>query len=170
MPNHVYLRKHNDQLVSHCRCAPAEALISSPAQMDCPWCGCGWLFTCTRCRKAFTFAEGVEVDGSWEQTADRSIRALYRREPEPDEAAEWVGFMKLLLRDVVPGEAYVYLDGWVLPAAEATRVAIDGWHSRHDLDVVPQVAALRDRSFGTGMLESREYWRSTALERDDDDD
>ena len=82
MEKHLYLRKANNDLVSHCRCAKEDALISSPCQMDCPWCGCGWLFTCSRCRKAFTFAEGVEVHESWEETANRTIRNLYRREPE----------------------------------------------------------------------------------------
>lgn len=166
MANHLYLRKHNDKLVSHCRCAKEDALISSPSQMDCPWCGCGWLFICNRCRKAFTFGEGVEVNETWEETAARSVRASYRREPEPDEVTEWVEFMKLFVRDVRPGNQYVYLDGWVVPAT-AARVTIDGWHSRHDLDVVPQVAALHDPGVRTSLLQSRTYWRSTALESDD---
>src|SRR5262249_18861030 len=57
MSRHVYLRKANNDLVSHCACAQADALVTAPSQMDCPWCGCGWLFICSRCRKAFTFAE-----------------------------------------------------------------------------------------------------------------
>jgi len=108
---HLYLRKANDDLVSHCKCDRADALISSPCQMDCPWCGCGWLFICGRCRNAFTFSEGVEVNESWEDTGNRTIRALYQREPEPGEVEEWVGFMKILLKGVRCGEKYVYLDG-----------------------------------------------------------
>lgn len=77
MAKHLYLRKANDGFVSHCKCDKADALISSPSQMDCPWCGCGWLFICSRCCKAFTFVEAVQVDESWEKTADRSVRALY---------------------------------------------------------------------------------------------
>src|SRR6266566_1407987 len=61
----IYLRKANDNLVSHCKCD--EAYISAPSQMDCPWCGCGWLFTCSHCRKAFTFAEAVEGDFALDQ-------------------------------------------------------------------------------------------------------
>jgi hypothetical protein len=49
---HLYLRKANDDFVSHCKCPKADSLISSPGQMDCPWCGCGWLFICSRCNKA----------------------------------------------------------------------------------------------------------------------
>jgi hypothetical protein len=85
---HLYLQKANDDFVSHCRCHRGDALISSPAQMDCPWCGCGWLFTCGVCRKAFAFAEGVEINESWEETAERDVRAFFRRDPEPKEVQE----------------------------------------------------------------------------------
>jgi len=67
--SHQYLAKASDRLVSLCRCAPDEALISSPAQSDCPWCGCGWLFICSQCLKVFTFARVIEVPGSWQRTA-----------------------------------------------------------------------------------------------------
>jgi hypothetical protein len=159
---HLYLRKTNDDLVSHCHCAQADALITGPCQMGCPWCGCGWLFICRRCRKAFTFAEAVEVKESWAETADRAIRGLIQREPEPGQVEEWVGFMKMLLKGLRRGEQYVYLDGWVI-AAKAKSVRIEGWHSRHDLDFVPHMAALEDPSVRTGLLSAKEYWLSTAI-------
>jgi hypothetical protein len=166
MAKHVYLRKANDDLVSHCKCARADALISSPSQMDCPWCGCGWLFICSRCRKAFTFAEGVKVDESWEETGDRTIRALYRREPEAGEVEEWVGYMKTLLKGVKPGEQYVYLDGYVIPTT-AAGVTIEGWHAHHDLDFVPQVLAMDDPGVRDDLLASRAYWQSNRLVAED---
>ena len=83
MAKHLYLRKANDDLVSNCRCAKAEALITAPCQMDCPWCGCGWLFICSHCRKAFTFAEAFEVEESWEATGERAIRGLFHASPNP---------------------------------------------------------------------------------------
>ena len=166
MTRHLYLRKANDGFVSHCKCNMVDALISSPGQMDCPWCGCGWLFICGRCRKAFTFAEGVEIDESWEDTGDRTIRALYQREPEPGEVEEWVGFMKTLLKGIKAGEKYVYLDGYVIPAT-ADGLTIEGWHSRHDLDFIPQVAALTDMTVRDGLLCSRDYWMSNCVEGND---
>ena len=48
-PKIVYLKKASNELISHCGCE--ESRISYPAQMDCPWCGCGWLFSCITCRK-----------------------------------------------------------------------------------------------------------------------
>ena len=166
MARHLYLRKANDDLVSHCRCKAADALISSPGQMDCPWCGCGWLFSCGRCRKAFAFAEGVEVGESWEETGKRTIRALYQRGPAPGEVEEWVWFMKILLRDVQVGEMYVYLDGHVIPATD-DGFTIDGWHSRHDLSFVPQVEALVKPEVYNNLLCSRDYWLSNRVERHD---
>ncbi len=40
-PKTVYLVKANDDLVSHCRCE--RTFIGAPSQIDCPWCGCGWV-------------------------------------------------------------------------------------------------------------------------------
>jgi hypothetical protein len=167
MARHLYLRKANDDFVSHCRCHRGDALISSPGQADCPWCGCGWLFTCSRCRKAFTFAEGVEVNESWEDTGTRDIRAFFRREPEPGEVEEWIEFMKILLKGVECGEQYVYFDGFVIPVT-ADGITMEGWHSHHQLDFVPQVAALSDSEICDGLLSSTKYWQSNRVERQDD--
>jgi hypothetical protein len=133
--------------------------------MDCPWCGCAWLFICSRCRKAFTFAEGVEVNESWAETGDRTVRALYRREPDAGEVEEWVGFMKILLKPVKPGELYVYLDGYVIPTT-SDGVTIEGWHSHHNLEFVPHVAAMNDPAIRDDVLCSREYWQSNRVKRE----
>ena len=166
MAKHLYLRTANNDFVSHCKCEKTDALISSTGQMDCPWCGCGWLFICSRCRKAFTFAKGFEVNESWTDTGDRTVRSLYQREPEAGEVEEWIGFMKILLKGVRPGGQYIYLDGYVIPAT-AEGITIEGWHSHHDLDFVPQVAALNDPEIRDDLLCSREYWQSNRVERPD---
>lgn len=166
MAKHLYLRKANNDFVSHCKCDTVDALISSPAQMDCPWCGCGWLFICSRCRKAFTFAEGIEINESWEDTGNRTVRALYQREPEPGEVDEWIGFMKILLKRVQLREQYVYFDGYVIPTT-AEGITIEGWHSHHALNFVPQIAALMESEIRDGLLCSREYWQSNRVERED---
>src|SRR5437016_12366537 len=105
----IYLRKANNDIINWCKCT--DGYISSPGQMDCPWCGCGWLFICSRCRKAFTFAEAVEIDESWEQTAHRSIRGHYERDPKVGEVEEWIEFMQILLKSIQLGQMYVYLNG-----------------------------------------------------------
>jgi hypothetical protein len=168
--SHIYLAKANNDVVSHCQCA--EALITYPPQLDCPWCGCGWLFTCIECRKAFTFAKGVIVEESWEQTAMRDLRTWQEDDgsvspwaPEGGEVAKWIEVMKDLLSEVRVGEQYVCLDGLIIPT-NATSVRFEGWHSRHDLPFVPQVQALRDRSVVSSLLSNPEYWQSAALDPD----
>jgi hypothetical protein len=168
MPKHIYLRKANDQLVSHCHCAAGAALIAEPGQMDCPWCGCGWLFVCVCCRRAFTFAEGIEINESWEATGQRAVRGFFGREPEGREVEEWIEFMQILLKDVERGEQYVYLDGYVIPV-NAEGVSIEGWHSHHELDFVPQVAALSDQKVYDRLLCSEGYWRSNKVVSNDDE-
>ena len=146
---HIYLVKANDELLSQCACG--DGRITFPPQMDCPWCGCGWLFTCVQCRKAFAFAKGVVVEESWEQTAACDLRGRWNKEPERKEVGDWVGAMRELLADVVPGTEYVCLDGRLIPTSE-TSAAFDGWHSQHDLPYVPQVAALSDPSVLQSVL------------------
>jgi hypothetical protein len=162
MSRHLYLRKANDELISHCRCSPNDALIGAPGQLDCPWCGCGWLFVCRSCRKAFTFAEAVEIEEPWEETATRCLRGFWGRDPEPGEVEQWIGCMQILLKDIRPGNRYVYFDGWIVPT-KADGITVEGWHSRHDLAVVPQVEALRDRRIIPELLAAPGYWQSTAL-------
>lgn len=56
---HKFFFKADDDVLSHCTCTDAPAQSSS--QLDCPWCGCGWLISCATCGKAFTFAEVRET-------------------------------------------------------------------------------------------------------------
>jgi hypothetical protein len=114
---------------------------------------------------AFTFAQGVEIDESWEETGDRMARAFYKRDPEPGEVEEWVGSLEILLKGVRPGKTYVYFDGHVIPAS-ARGLTIEGWYSYHDLDFIPQVAALTDPAVHDNLLCSRGYWQSNRIRRD----
>jgi hypothetical protein len=164
MPRLIYLAKANDKLVSHCKCK--QALITFPPQMDCPWCGCGWLFTCIDCRKAFTFARGVELNESWEDIARRDLTNMWKRKPVAKDVRDWVGAMKELLADVEAGKDYVCLDGTIIPA-DAAGIEFEGWHSRHDLEYLPQVAALKKPSIVDKVLANPDYWRSNAVERED---
>jgi hypothetical protein len=159
----IYLAKENDDLCSHCSCE--TAYITFPPQMDCPWCGCGWLFSCITCRKAFTFARGVEVDESWDELARRDL-AAWHRPPTDEDVEEWIKAMKALLSKVEVGKQYICLDGYIIPT-DASGVRFRGWHSEHDLDFVPQVAALDDYFVMENILSSVDYWRARAIPRED---
>ena len=156
----LYLVKANNDLISHCSCA--NTVIGAPAQMDCPWCGCGWLFVCPTCRKAFTFGRAEEVALTWEELAHKDLDGKWGRQPSSKEIKEWISFMKILLKDLKIGKDYVYIDGWVWPT-DSTNLRFDGWHAHHELDHLPQLAALANRSALDRTLDSKEYWQTRKL-------
>lgn len=158
---HIYLVKDNDDLVSYCGCP--EALITFPPQLDCPWCGCGWLFTCITCQVAFTFARGEYVNESWEATARRDLANRFQKEPSTQEMERWIQTMQALLGPVQVGSQYVYFDGAVI-ATDCSNVKFKGWHAQHDLDFVPQIAALYDSSVEEKILCNLDYWQANAIE------
>lgn len=157
----TYLKKANDDVISFCECG--DGRITFPPQMDCPWCGCGWLFTCITCRKAFTFAEGVEMTTTWEELARGDLRNGWNKEPTREEVEGWIAAMKEMLDGVKPGEQYVIIDGRVI-SVDAKKVSFDGWHAHHELVTLPQVEARSDKSILDAHLGSRPYWSTHALE------
>ena len=156
----TYLKKANDDVISFCTCG--DGRVTFPAQMDCPWCGCGWLFTCITCRKAFTFAEGVEIEGTWEDLAREDIRNRWKEEPSDEDVSSWIEGMKEIAKDVRAGVRYVVIDGSVIPA-DAKEVEFDGWHAHHEFAKLPQEEARSDKSILDVRLSNREYWTKHAL-------
>lgn len=154
-PKVVFLAKANNDVISHCKCE--NALIGEPVQMDCPWCGRGWLFLCSKCRKAFTFARAEEVDLTWEQLAHNDLDGKWGRQPTDEEVGDWIEFMKILTQDVRVGKQYAYIDGWVF-AIDETDLRFEGWHANHDLSRVPQAAAIKDATVLNVTLGNEEYW------------
>lgn len=164
--SHIYLIKDSNDLVSHCKCD--VAYITAPGQMDCPWCGCGWLFTCIHCRKAFTFARAVKVKETWNDLARQDIET-YGIEVEDDDAKRWVKDMRSLLANVRVGQRYIYLDGLVLPVT-AHKINFEGWHSKHSFKFNPQVEATKDRKVIKSILGNKDYWLSTELAEKHDEE
>jgi hypothetical protein len=156
----TYLKKANDDVISFCACG--DGRVTFPAQMNCPWCGCGWLFTCITCRKAFTFAEGVEIEGTWEDLAREDIRSRLEEDPSDEDVASWIEGMKEITREVRAGVRYVVIDGSVIPA-DAKDVDFDGWHARHKFARLPQEEARSDKSLLDVRLSNRDYWSKNAL-------
>ncbi len=131
--------------------------------MDCPWCGCGWLFICSRCQKAFTFAEAFEIAEPLTKIAVRVMPHSNHGSPTKKEITNWLAWMNILLKGIKVGKQYVYLDGWIISTSEKS-VHVDGWHSRHDLDFVPHISALAGKAHLSEILGSIEYWHSTHVE------
>jgi isocitrate lyase len=135
--------------------------------MDCPWCGCGWLFICGSCRKVFSFAEAFETSESWAQIAERVMPRYGERKPTKAEVNDWIESMETLLQEVTVGQTYLYLDGWVI-STDSDGVHLDGWHSSHDLDAVPHLAALAGTKAVDDVLGSIDYWKSTKVAEEEE--
>jgi hypothetical protein len=158
----VFLVKANNDLVSFCTCV--RTYIGAPAQMGCPWCGCGWLFICPKCNRAFAFAQAEEVNLTWEELAHNDLDRKRGRQPTSQEVQEWVGFMKILLKDIQVGKKYAYIDGWVFPR-DRQNIRFEGMHARHALAEVPQFTALKDKTLLDRTLDSEDYWQAHRLKQ-----
>lgn len=150
--------------IQHCSCP--TALISSPGQLDCPWCGCGWLFTCLDCRKAFTYARCVEVPASYEELARRDIQARNQRKVvSAFEIRAWMRSMKEVLADLKLGTEYIYLDGSFFALDDS--VEFDGWHSHHFLPLLPHKEFRNDPSKLKSLFSNKDYWLNSKVESED---
>ncbi len=156
----LYLVKKNDELISHCKCE--ESLVGDPGQLDCPWCGCGWLFSCTKCRKAFTFAEAKELDKTWEEVAKEDLLGYSNKEPESDDINNWIECMQQMMSHIEVGKTYIYLDGSFIPADEE-NFEFEGWKSKHNFYKTPQVIALEDKEIIEQVLSNPQYWEENAI-------
>jgi hypothetical protein len=160
----IYLRKACDDVISHCSCG--DGRITFPGQLDCPWCGCGWLFSCITCRKAFTFAEGFELETTWEQLAREDRTNYWHQEPSEERVRDWVEGMKEILQDVKIGKRYAILDGSIF-RADSKAIQFDGWHAQHQFDVLPHFRPSCNKTTLEEILGNREYWRANALPEED---
>lgn len=154
-----HLVKANDDVLSHCKCA--ASLAAGPGQLDCPWCGCGWLISCMDCRKAFTFARVTEVDMTYRDLAARDLAARGFDADEED-VAEWAKWLEEALAPLPIGAIVVYLDGHYLPV-DARDIDIEGDFAAHQFAQLPHALALDDPSQLRATLGNTGYWLEREL-------
>ena len=163
---HKALIKANDDLISFCKCD--ESGFATTGQADCPWCGCGWLFSCTKCRKAFTFAKVIETDLSPYNVAVLDISGFSKDEVPPDDEsvqdmADWV---RNSVVDIPLDTVCVIVDGKVIPV-DKKNFEFNGWFAHHQFDILPQVEAQGSRAKIISVLGNTDYWLSRELPEED---
>lgn len=164
-----FLFKADDRVLSFCRCEGEPAMSSG--QLDCPWCGCGWLISCSKCKKAFTFGVVREIDTPLEELARREAasRNIADRLTDQD-IADWVAWMTECFEEFADGDVVVYLDGHYL-RADATDIEIEGYFAIHRLPVLPHAEALADPPLLDRVLGDKRYWLDRECpDRHDEDD
>jgi hypothetical protein len=160
---YLHLERANDRGVCFCTCE--RALAAVPDQMDCPWCGCGWLFSCASCGKAFTYAKPVRIAHPLRELVEwdlvgRGIKKSNRSFIKS--GAEW---MEILLKDVEGEDEHVYFDGYFVPLA-AKNTTIEGHYANHKVKALPHAQELK-KPGSLAALENPSYW--TRRERPDRD-
>jgi hypothetical protein len=159
-----YLIKASDDVLSHCTCLSPLAAV--PGQLDCPWCGCGWLICCAACGKAFTFASVIEIDLTYRQIieADFKTRGIAL---ESGEAEEMAATLSEMMAPLDLESTVVYLDGCFL-RVDDTDVRFDGLFARHELSQLPHSVALEKSVPLAQMLGNVDYWLDRELANRDE--
>ncbi len=134
----------------------------SSGQMDCPWCGCGWLITCSKCSKAFTYAEIKETDVPLIELGRREVERRGLTSVTKKEIEDWALAMQEDLAKFSVGQIVIYLDGEYLPIDEE-NIQLEGWYARHDLVRLPHYEALKNPQLLNDKLGDSSYWLSREL-------
>ncbi len=150
-----YFFKANNDVLSFCACEDEPAMSSG--QLDCPWCGCGWMIGCTKCSKSFIFAEVRETELSLIEIARRDAGRRGLTTVTEAKFVEWAKGMRETLENFAVGDVVVYLDGCYF-SVDCTDIAFDGYYARHDLPRLPHVDALADPPLLDRILGDKQYW------------
>ena len=161
------LAKANDDVLSHCRCV--GSLASMPSQLDCPWCGCGWLISCTQCRRAFTFARVVEADTDYRAFVSEDRARGEYNDDDPGELDSLALWLEESLADFEVGRTISYFDGRYFDL-EAKPIEFEGLFARHKLKRLPHLDALSSPGHLRAALGAPSYWLERERPGRDDDD
>lgn len=147
--------KANDDVLSFCSCEGQPAM--STGQLDCPWCGCGWMISCSKCTKSFIFAEVRETDLLLEELGRREVEARDLTTVTDVEISEWAEGMEETLANFDVGDVVVYLDGsyWTVDSKD---IEFDGYYASHKLDRLPHAEALSNPQHLEAVLGDEKYW------------
>jgi hypothetical protein len=129
----------------------------STGQLDCPWCGCGWLIGCSKCQRAFTFAEVRETDIPIAELGRREAKARGLSVVAEEEIAEWAEGMTEALDHFDIGDIVIYLDGsyWTV---DSTNIEFTGYFAKHQFERLPHAEALADGPRLRAILGDKNYW------------
>lgn len=121
------------------------------------------MLSCSKCRKAFTFAEVRETDFSLRELAEIDLRNYHGDSGFSDQDVDdWVNEMEYHLERLQIGDQVIYFDGHYIPI-ETENVEIEGIYADHMIENLPHVSvesADELRSF----LGNSSYWLERAVD------
>lgn len=150
----IWIAKAPDQRggICWCKCPLEEAIAKPTGALDCPWCGCGWLFTCSTCRKAFMIGEAVEVSGTLEDMVRKEYQSWGIEEPTDAELAGPQGHLQQVQTRLEFGELYVHMDSMAV-LLNSKPFTVEGERRKHFFKEAPHLTPR-----GIGMLKDQGYW------------
>ncbi len=151
---YVHLERSSRDGVCLCECP--RALVGMPGQMDCPWCGCGWLFNCAACGRSFTYAKPVWISMPLGQIVEQDMLARGWKHDPSAFAAAAEGMAEMLSKVEGNGE-YVYLDGLFLPL-QTRNTEVQGTSANHKITVLPHLLERRMPGTLESVLGDGKYW------------
>lgn len=167
----IHITRASSQGVCHCSCP--DSLMSVPDQLDCPWCGCGWLFTCHRCGKGFTFGKAVRSDMKLRDFVLKD----FRQRDVPQELLQDKDFIDgcvesiaEMFEQVEVGKEYVYFDGILIPTDFDGPIEFEGLFAAHELQTLPHLELRDDPDAAKHILGDPRYWTDRELPPLDDED
>lgn len=118
--------------------------------------------TCSKCKKAFTFAEVREIDKSLMELGLDEARSRGLKNITDADVAEWVEGRQDMLDCFEVGDVVVYLDGsyWKV---DSENIEFEGYFARHKLDCLPHQEAWTDPPLLRSVLGDQNYWLDRAL-------
>lgn len=121
------------------------------------------MLSCSKCRKAFTFAEVRETDLSLRELAEIDLREYHGDTEFSDQGVdEWIEEMEYHLERLEIGDQVIYLDGHYIPV-ETENVEIEGIFANHAIEKLPhQCAESADEL--RSILGNSSYWLERAVE------
>ena len=149
---------------------PDTGMCDCPnAIVDAPWHnenmsgagGNGWLWTCTKCGRGFTFAKCTHIRPSLLKLAKKQTPRVMNYLKDGEEISDvllagpsdWLQIVDRIEKKLVENRRYVFLDGEILPAKHGP-VKFKGLCRSHDLPDLPHISEdLADKT-----IYNYEYW------------
>ena len=155
-----YLFKANDEVISHCQCVGQPA--ASTGQLDCPWCGCGWMISCTKCGKAFVYGEIRHTEVPIIDIVRRDVKQRGLKTVTETEIRECAEAMEQEFKRFRAGTTVIYLDGSYF-AVSTKNISFKGYYAKHKFTTLPHADALKRPEVLRATLGERSYWLDREL-------
>jgi len=129
-----------------------------------PGDGTGWLWSCTKCSRAFMFAKCTYIRGTFDQLAKKQTPRTQKYISQSGEMVEncllatpeaWLNAIKPISDVITVGARYVFFDGHALPAVNGP-VKFDGLVRSHDLPDLPHLS----ETLMEQTIANPEYWQN----------